>query len=633
MRLRDVKKNLAQALEENAERIFLSDEYNQILTGTMYALLKETEYYNVGLKLFPNFYQTAYTDGYTIYVSIDGPFTEPVNTNEEKYLSHIGLLFHECGHLLFTNFKELNDLREEFRQFVFLTDEEIQKIPASYKDVYRKEIDDMVNVIEDMYIENCLKMEYSGQVVKALEQNRNTERKISPSKDELEKLRKDGKLKVIHGFTSILHDYCNVHNYDENEDWVELKKAKEVFDKVKPTVDKLKNYMDINEKKKLLTSIAREMLQLVEDLDDDSTSSPDNAKEQRACENRKSGGLDNLNSKGRKPETKEQKQAKESQKSRQEQIEDIKDSQKLQETFDNLVKDMADSIVKTSNGNEEVDKALNQIYQETDQKFHVIKPDKSSNPKEKYKEIKNSVNPIIKQATNLVKNVLKTKEEPDVETKLTSGGKVVVKDMWKNDGKFFSQQREGDEVPDVAFGLVIDGSGSMNGKKMNSAIKAAVALKEMCNNLNIPCAIISHTGLRIIRFATFADDNDFKYIAFHRGYDGTCDSMGLYVMGEMLEQRPEKEKVMIIISDGEPNTAVFTHKDTIKKTKYLDKNPIDETITVKKAFEKCGVKTYGVALYCYDDIKEIYGKDTIECKDLNELPRKLAKILKQTIFK
>lgn len=700
MKLNEIKLNLRKALEEDANKIFLSSEYQQFLGGTMYALLKETEYSNIYLKLYSDQTATASTDGQKIKLSIDGILTSFAQNNDEKYLSHIGLLFHECGHLLYTNFKSLNALRRKFVNLGHLDSIEAQSI-CYCQDEYTKELLDITNIIEDMYIEKCLEKEFAGQVVKALCQNREYEKAHYGNSDELEKLALEGKLSQVHAFTYLLHDYCNVHAFKGDENWAELKPAHDLLEKLKPSIDELKDYQESSKKNKILTKIAKEMLSLMNntpkmqmqgqggsnDSQDDSSQqgqqgqgssscqnqqnqeggqnqnqgsgqnessnqnsnqnqgsngggktrvAPNGKREKDLCEN-KLGGKTNsmLNSTGREPKDKFEPTS--SKQSLEERREEAREKKQIQDDLNQALDEMAKDLFKQQAGDKEVAKALDNIKKETNKSFRVIRPDDwNNNYKNEYKKIKNEVKPIISQASNLINNILKNFEEPENETKLTSGGKVVVKDLWKKDGKCFSQYKEGDEMPDVAFGLVVDGSGSMGSGKMRAAIKAAVALKEMCNKLDIPCAVISHSSSSypIMRFATFNDDTDFQKISQHSGCGSTCDSMGLYVMGEMLLQRPEKEKIMIIISDGDPNDTGFDGLNVIKKTKICDgDDAIQETKAVVKGFKKCGVQTYGVALFCYNDIKAIYEKDTIECKNLAELPRKLAKILKNAVVK
>lgn len=695
MKLNEIKLNLRKALEEDANKIFLSSEYQQFLGGTMYALLKETEYSNIYLKLYSDQTATASTDGQKIKLSIDGVLTSFAQNNDEKYLSHIGLLFHECGHLLYTNFKSLNALRRKFVNLGHLDSIETQSI-CYCQDEYTKELLDMTNIIEDMYIEKCLEKEFAGQVVKALCQNREYEKAHYGNCDELEKLAFEGKLSQVHAFTYLLHDYCNVHTFKGDENWVELKPAYDLLEKLKPSIDELKNYQESSKKNKILTKIAKEMLSLMDntpkiqmqgqggpsDSQDDSQNQqgqqgqgsgfcqnqqnqnqssgqneslsqssnqnqgsngggktrvvPNGKREKDLCEGKLGGETNStLNSTGREPKDKFESTS--SKQSLEERREEAREKKQIQDDLNQALDEMAKDLFKQQAGDKEVAKALDNIKKETNKSFRVIRPDDwNNNYKNEYKKIKNEVKPIISQASNLINNILKNFEEPENETKLTSGGKVVVKDLWKQDGKFFSQYKEGDEMPDVAFGLVVDGSGSMGFGKMRAAIKAAVALKEMCNKLNIPCAVISHSSASnpIYRFATFNDDTDFQKISQHSGGSSTCDSMGLYVMGEMLLQRPEREKIMIIISDGDPNDTGFDGLNVIKKTKICGgDDAIQETKAVVKGFKKCGVQTYGVALFCYDDIKAIYEKDTIECKSLAELPRKLAKLLKKAVIK
>ena len=695
MKLNEIKLNLRKALEEDANKIFLSSEYQQFLGGTMYALLKETEYSNIYLKLYSDQTATASTDGQKIKLSIDGVLTRFAQNNDKKYLSHIGLLFHECGHLLYTNFKSLNALRRKFVNLGHLDSIEAQSI-CYCQDEYTKELLDMTNIIEDMYIEKCLEKEFAGQVVKALCQNREYEKAHYGNCDELEKLAFEGKLSQVHAFTYLLHDYCNVHTFKGDENWVELKPAYDLLEKLKPSIDELKDYQESSKKNKILTKIAKEMLSLMDNTpkiqmqgqggpsnsQDDSQKqqgqqgqgsgssqnqqnqeggqnqsqgsrqnenqnqgsnggdktkvAPNGKREKDLCESKLGGETNSmLNSTGREPKDKFEPTS--SKKSLEERREEAREKKQIQDDLNQALDEMAKDLFKQQAGDKEVAKALDNIKKETNESFRVIRPDDwNNNYKNEYKKIKNEVKPIISQASNLINNILKNFEEPENETKLTSGGKVVVKDLWKQDGKFFSQYKEGDEMPDVAFGLVVDGSGSMGSGKMRAAIKAAVALKEMCNKLDIPCAVISHSSSSypIKRFATFNDDTDFQKIFQHSGSGSTCDSMGLYVMGEMLLQRPEKEKIMIIISDGDPNDTGFDGLNAIKKTKICDGDEaVQETKAVVKSFKKCGVQTYGVALFCYDDIKAIYEKDTIECQSLAELPRKLAKLLKKAVVK
>lgn len=698
MKLNEIKMILRKALEEDANKIFLSNEYQQFLSGTMYALLKETDYSNIYLKLYSDRAATAATDGQKIKLSIDGVLTSFAQNNDEKYLSHIGLLFHECGHLLYTNFKSLNALRRKFGNLDHLSFDEKQSI-CYCEDEYKKELLDMTNVIEDMYIEKCLEKEFAGQVIKALCQNREYEKAHYGNSDELEKLALEGKLSQVHAFTYLLHDYCNVHAFKGDEYWVELKPAHDLLEKLKPSIDELKDYRESTRKNKLLTMIAKEMLSLMDntpkmqmqgqggssDSQDDSSQqgqqgqgsssyqnqqnqeggqnqgsgqdensnqnsnqnqssngggktrvAPNGKREKDLCENKLGGETNSmLNSTGREPKDKFEPTS--SKQSLEERREEAREKKQIQDDLNQALDEMAKDLFKQQAGDKEVAKALDNIKKETNKSFRVIRPDDwNNNYKNEYKKIKNEVKPIISQASNLINNILKNFEEPENETKLTSGGKVVVKDLWKKDGKCFSQYKEGDEMPDVAFGLVVDGSGSMGSGKMRAAIKAAVALKEMCNKLDIPCAVISHSSSSypIKRFATFNDDTDFQKISQHSGCGSTCDSMGLYVMGELLLQRPEREKIMIIISDGDPNDTGFDGLNVIKKTKICDgDDAIQETKAVVKGFKKCGVQTYGVALFCYNDIKAIYEKDTIECKNLAELPRKLAKILKNAVVK
>ena len=201
-------------------------------------------------------------------------------------------------------------------------------------------------------------------------------------------------------------------------------------------------------------------------------------------------------------------------------------------------------------------------------------------------------------------------------------------------------------MPDVAFTLLIDHSGSMNGdtpdgKRCEVASRAAIALYEMCKELDKPVAVYTHSDndkiSTIEKVVGFNDDSAYTNLACTYSRGSTCDSAAIMVASEELLKRDEKDKILIVISDGYPNVFALNRKDIDNKAfqnikfKELDSTHISETNAIVRYYKKQGIKIYGLALYEYERIRNIYEETTIDCSNLARLPEKVAKIFKRHV--
>ena len=133
----------------------------------------------------------------------------------------------------------------------------------------------------------------------------------------------------------------------------------------------------------------------------------------------------------------------------------------------------------------------------------------------------------------------------------------------------------------------------------------------------------------------FNDDSAFTNLACAYSRGSTCDSAAIMVASEEILKREEKDKILIVISDGYPNVFALNKKDIEKKTfhnirfKELDSEHISETNAIVRYYKKQGVKIYGLALYEYQRITKIYEETAIDCSNLSRLPEKVARIFKR----
>lgn len=101
---------------------------------------------------------------------------EKYNVRHLMYLCNVGTVAHEFGHVMYTDFKLLNEIREKAYNGKFkgcASEEKLAKLynMPQFKDIVVRNIFDLINIIEDCYIENCLCLEYpkQGNVVRGLE--------------------------------------------------------------------------------------------------------------------------------------------------------------------------------------------------------------------------------------------------------------------------------------------------------------------------------------------------------------------------------------------------------------------------------------------------------------------------------
>lgn len=124
---------------------------------------------------------TACTNGSHILINTQTDLVADSNTNWKQYIGNIGLVVHESGHVLFTDFAHQNPMREAWAHsdpFRFYPKqpslpetkelmENLNKFPK-FREVYADFLCYVVNTIEDAYIENRLRQNFDGLAVAGL---------------------------------------------------------------------------------------------------------------------------------------------------------------------------------------------------------------------------------------------------------------------------------------------------------------------------------------------------------------------------------------------------------------------------------------------------------------------------------
>lgn len=194
---------------------------------------------------------------------------------------------------------------------------------------------------------------------------------------------------------------------------------------------------------------------------------------------------------------------------------------------------------------------------------------------------------------------------------------------YKTTDKIFYNNTYKVKESDLAFGIVLDVSGSMHGKGIENGVTTMVVLHETLKALNINHSIITHESVgmyqcNIVKYHYFKED---KYYNVSKNYNlmnikamrGNCDSAALYYMEKAMSRVQNKDKIVMMFSDGEPTEC--TGDDLKKQVRHM---------------ERKGIKVIGIGIN-YPSIAEYYS-DYANGANLKEMLDIVSNILKQYIL-
>lgn len=248
-----------------------------------------------------------------------------------------------------------------------------------------------------------------------------------------------------------------------------------------------------------------------------------------------------------------------------------------------------------------------------------------------YQEIAPEINRITKRLEASLEDILE-RFEGGTQSGLYMGKRLSRGDLYRLDDKIFEKTVKPEEDCSIAFAVLLDLSGSMVlCDRLEHAKKAGLVMYMFCRNLGIPIMLYGHTThssgnsevVDIHSFADFdsVDNQDYLRIMSADTYSCNRDGVALRFVGQKLLKRPENIKILLMISDGQPNAD--NYKGEIAK---ID---LQET---KYDLEKKGIKLFSAAIG--DDrelIEEIYKDGYLNISDFKTMPVKLAGLIARFI--
>lgn len=236
---------------------------------------------------------------------------------------------------------------------------------------------------------------------------------------------------------------------------------------------------------------------------------------------------------------------------------------------------------------------------------------------------------ISKRLQKQISQILKDYKEGGKLDNLPMGKRMNARNAFHNDGKIFYKMKLPNDRIDIAVAILNDESGSMHScDRITHARSASIILHDFCKGLNIPIAIYGHTEdyndtVQLYAYAEFDSiDNKDQYRLMDMSARGcNRDGAALRYVAERLMTRPESIKLLIIISDGQP-----------AGTGYYGTEAEADLRGIKKEYTAKGIHLFAAAIGSdKPNIQRIYKDGFLDITNLEKLPVNLGKLIIQQI--
>ena len=248
--------------------------------------------------------------------------------------------------------------------------------------------------------------------------------------------------------------------------------------------------------------------------------------------------------------------------------------------------------------------------------------------REKYKRIAAPLLPLSNRLQQELSRELHKRKYPQTMPGYALGKRIDTKRLYRSDQKIFTKNVPAKKGFDMAVAVLLDESGSMGSKDRNKyAQAAAIILQDFCYRLHIPLMVYGHSTsgdlvdlYSYVEYDVFADLDRYR-LADIQARGSNRDGAALRYVSRHLLKRPERNKILILVSDGSP-----------AHTNYWGENAEEDLRAFHSDFIRCGGLLIAAAIGDDKDaIHRIYGQSFMDITDLSSFPLRLTQYLKRHI--
>ena len=214
------------------------------------------------------------------------------------------------------------------------------------------------------------------------------------------------------------------------------------------------------------------------------------------------------------------------------------------------------------------------------------------------------------------------------ETGLLLGKRIEARLLSDREGRVFSRKRLPSDKKNLAVALLLDESGSMCfSDRASYARAAAIIVFDFCKAMDVPVLIMGHTEYSDVELYAYTDFDSTDVRDRYRLMDISArsenrDGAALRFVAERLMKQPEENKLLMLVSDGQPAASGG----------YMGTAAEADLRGIKQEFTNKGMIFVAAAIGSdKENIERIYGSSFLDITDLTQLPFLLVKKIERTL--
>lgn len=250
---------------------------------------------------------------------------------------------------------------------------------------------------------------------------------------------------------------------------------------------------------------------------------------------------------------------------------------------------------------------------------------------------------ISRQNINALGDILKRSLQARNEEDCVEGsyGTILPRKLWKvgrtEDSRLFVREMKKYNT-DFVVDVLIDASGSQRGRQHLVALQGYI-LSAALSRAGIPhrvlgfCTFWDHTVMRRFREYDEPKEADWRLLQFVSSANNR-DGLALRAAADGLMDRPEENKVLIVLSDGRPNDQVVNRPNVKNPAVYTGEYAVKDTAAEVRRIRSQGISVLGVFAGEEQDLmaeRRIFGKDFAYIRDISTFAHVVGRYLKKQV--
>lgn len=223
----------------------------------------------------------------------------------------------------------------------------------------------------------------------------------------------------------------------------------------------------------------------------------------------------------------------------------------------------------------------------------------------------------------------------------SDAGRLVPNRLWKirrtDDDKLFNRKKKFEDS-EFVIDVLLDSSGSQAGRQAQVAAQGYI-ISEALSEAGIPhrvsgyCAFWGYTVLQRFRDYNDPKEADERIFQF-RAYANNRDGLALKTVCASLMERPEENKILIVLSDGKPCDMSIQRTGTLQPAVYEGEEAVKDTAYEVRRARNQGISVIGIFVGSEEELsaeKRIYGKDFAYIRSISNFSRMVGTFLRRQI--